>query len=157
MPKVGNVANFLQALKHLREERRKAENVLLDEVETDIRQKERFLTEQIETLQEMNKNLNTLIEHRSVIQIASNIIAGTQEEQARAREAVELEENKQEIQMQNLEGAASSRASASRPAPSINNAQPNSEQKEPLIKDEELSGPRQVTLSYLAGTIARDE
>jgi hypothetical protein len=102
VPKVGNVANFLQALKHLREERRKAENVLLDEVETDIRQKERFLTEQIETLQEMNKNLNTLIEHRSVIQIASNIIAGTQEEQARAREVAELEENKQEIQMQNL-------------------------------------------------------
>lgn len=80
VPKLGNVANFMQALKHLREERRKAESVLLDEVEADVKQKQQFLSEQIETLHEMNNNLNTLIEHRSVIQIASNIIAGTQEE-----------------------------------------------------------------------------
>ena len=86
----------------LKEERRKAENVFLDEVEQDVLQKEKFLTEQIETLQEMNNNLNTLIEHKSVIQIASNIISETKEDQDKAR-LLELEENKQEIQMQNLE------------------------------------------------------
>lgn len=69
----------------LKEERRKAENVFLDEVEQDVLQKEKFLTEQIETLQEMNNNLNTLIEHKSVIQIASNIISETKEDQDKAR------------------------------------------------------------------------
>jgi hypothetical protein len=38
------------ALKKLRDERRKAENVFLDEVEQDVMQKEKFLAEQIATL-----------------------------------------------------------------------------------------------------------
>ena len=71
VPKSGTVDNFLGSLKKLREERRKAENVFLDEVEQDISQKEKFLTEQITTLQEMNTNLNTLIEHKCVIAIAA--------------------------------------------------------------------------------------
>jgi hypothetical protein len=45
VPKSGTVDNFLGSLKKLREERRKAENVFLDEVEQDISQKEKFLTE----------------------------------------------------------------------------------------------------------------
>ncbi len=57
----------------------------------------------------MNTNMNTLIEHKCVISIASQIIAGAQEEQAEARRS-EAEENKQEIQMQNLEGVRSSGA-----------------------------------------------
>jgi hypothetical protein len=54
-------------LKTLREDRRKAENVLLDEIETDIDQKEKFITEQVNTLAEMQSNKNTLIEHRCVL------------------------------------------------------------------------------------------
>jgi len=57
--------------------------------------------DQVATLEEMNKSLNKLIEHRSVIQIASNIISETQEERAR-----ESEHKSQEIQMQELEGGA---------------------------------------------------
>ena len=45
VPKVGTVDTFLEALKRLREERRKAENVFLDEVEGDVMQKEKFLSE----------------------------------------------------------------------------------------------------------------
>jgi len=40
-----NVPDFLEALKTLQAERRKAENVLLDEVETDVEYKERFITD----------------------------------------------------------------------------------------------------------------
>lgn len=60
------------------------------------------MSEQIETLQEMNNNLNALIEHKAVISIASQIINGVQREEEDKKER-ELEENKQEIQMQNLD------------------------------------------------------
>jgi V-type H+-transporting ATPase subunit a len=76
VPKVGSVEHFQAALQKVLQERKKAENVLLDEVELDVTQKERFLTEQIQTLQEMNDNLNALIEHKAVISIASQIING---------------------------------------------------------------------------------
>jgi hypothetical protein len=36
VPKAGTVKNFMSSLKKLREERRKAENVFLDEVEQDV-------------------------------------------------------------------------------------------------------------------------
>ncbi len=61
----------MDALQVLRDEKRKAENVLLDEVENDVEMKEKFITEQISTLTEMQANLNTLIEHKNVISIAA--------------------------------------------------------------------------------------
>jgi len=45
LSKPKDVTAFLEALKVLQAERRKAENVLLDEVEIDIESKERFLSE----------------------------------------------------------------------------------------------------------------
>jgi hypothetical protein len=105
VPKVGSVEAFKVALGKVLAEKRKAENVLLDEIEGDMQQKERFLSEQIETLQEMNNNLNALIEHKAVISIASQIINGVQKEEEDKKER-ELEENKQEIQMQNLDSSS---------------------------------------------------
>ena len=101
MIKTGSLEAFRDALKTITEERKKAESVLLDEVEQDVTQKEQFLMDQVATLEEMNRSLNKLIEHRSVIQIASNIISETQEERARVSE-----HKSQEIQMQELEGGA---------------------------------------------------
>lgn len=40
-----SVEAFLNSLKILQAERRKAENVLLDEVETDVEHKEKFISE----------------------------------------------------------------------------------------------------------------
>ena len=45
VPKVGSVAHFEAALNKVLAEKRKAENVFLDEVEADISQKEQFLKE----------------------------------------------------------------------------------------------------------------
>jgi hypothetical protein len=75
--KTGNLGGFKDSIKIITEERKKAENILLDEIEQDILQKEHFLSEQVDTVKEMNTNLNLLIEHKSVIQIASNIISET--------------------------------------------------------------------------------
>jgi len=43
--KAGTVDNFTNSLKMLRDERRRGENVFLDEVEEDVQQKEKFLSE----------------------------------------------------------------------------------------------------------------
>jgi hypothetical protein len=43
--KVGSLENFNRSLTRLRQDRRKAENVLLDDIENDVVQKEKFLTE----------------------------------------------------------------------------------------------------------------
>jgi hypothetical protein len=40
-------------------------------VETDVEMKERFITEQIKTLADMQNNMNTLIEHKNVVSVAS--------------------------------------------------------------------------------------
>lgn len=62
-----NVEIFNTILKTYTEEKRKAENVLLDEIEHDIDMKSKFITEQVATLLEMQNNRNTLIEHRCVL------------------------------------------------------------------------------------------
>jgi hypothetical protein len=54
-----------------REEKKKAENVLLDEIEHDIESKEKFISEQVKTLSDMQTNQNTLIEHKIVIETAA--------------------------------------------------------------------------------------
>ena len=66
-----DVQEFLKALTILRNEKHKAENVLLDEVETDIEHKEKFISEQVKILTDMQNNLNTLIEHKNVVSVAS--------------------------------------------------------------------------------------
>jgi len=45
VPKVGDLVQFQSALEKVLAEKRKAENVLLDEIEGEVQQKERFLTE----------------------------------------------------------------------------------------------------------------
>ncbi len=69
--KVGNLDNFNQALSRVKAERRKAEDVILDDIESDVIQKARFLEDQVTSLREMSENLNTLIESKRVITVVS--------------------------------------------------------------------------------------
>jgi hypothetical protein len=65
------VKTFQDVLNLWREEKKKAENVLLDEIENDIEGKEKFITEQVRTLSDMQNSQNTLIEHKIVIETAA--------------------------------------------------------------------------------------
>lgn len=49
---------------------------MLDEVEHDILIKEKFISEQVQTLTEMQTNMNSLIEHKNVLLIAQQVISG---------------------------------------------------------------------------------
>jgi hypothetical protein len=94
-----SVETFMDALETLRKDRKKAENVLLDDIENDIARKEQFITEQVRTLSEMQGNKNTLIEHRSVLQVSLQVINGAFGE---GHQPGADEERKEEIQMEDL-------------------------------------------------------
>ena len=76
MAKAQTLEAFGKALGTLRSERKKAETVLLDDLEGDIEQKEKFVLEQVATLTEMTENKNTLIENKCVLQVSQQIITG---------------------------------------------------------------------------------
>jgi hypothetical protein len=48
--KVGTIDNFNNCLLRVLQERKKAENLFLEDIEAEIQQKEQFLREQIEVL-----------------------------------------------------------------------------------------------------------
>ena len=73
----------------------------MDEIEQDVFNKEKFITEQVATLSEMQEGLNTLIEHKNVISIASQVVATALA--AGAEVGVDEEKKDQnQIEMQNL-------------------------------------------------------
>lgn len=101
LTKPKSVRQFLDSIKVIQDEKRKAENVLMDEIEQDVFNKEKFITEQVATLSEMQEGLNTLIEHKNVISIASQVVATALA--AGAEVGVDEEKKDQnQIEMQNL-------------------------------------------------------
>jgi nitrogen fixation-related uncharacterized protein len=48
-----SVGQFLESVQVIQDEKRKAENVLIDEIEQDVISKEKFISEQVDTLAEM--------------------------------------------------------------------------------------------------------
>lgn len=66
--------------------------------------KEKFISEQVKTLSDMQNNLNTLIEHKNVVSVASQVIAtalaaGAEVGGDESKSKLEIN-----IQMQDLEG-----------------------------------------------------
>ena len=73
----------------------------MEEIEQDVFNKEKFITEQVATLSEMQESLNTLIEHKNVISIAAQVVATALAAGAEVGADEEKKEQNQ-IEMQNL-------------------------------------------------------
>ena len=58
---------FLEAMQTLRNEKKKAPNLLFEEIEHDVEEKEKFVVEQIERIKEMNDNFLTLLDYEQVL------------------------------------------------------------------------------------------
>lgn len=58
-----DVDMFLEAMQTLRNEKKKAPNLLFEEIEHDVEEKEKFVVEQIERIKEMNDNFLTLLDY----------------------------------------------------------------------------------------------
>lgn len=128
-----SVGQFLESVQVIQDEKRKAENVLIDEIEQDVISKEKFISEQVDTLAEMQESLNTLIEHKNVISIAAQVVAtalaaGAEvgaDEEKKEQNAIELknlgEGGENQVQQEGDEPLAEQPKSATE------------EQKEPLL------------------------
>ena len=55
---------------------RKAANLLFEEIETDLIEKEKFVLEQTKKLKDMHDNFNSLVEYKNVLGKAAEIIGG---------------------------------------------------------------------------------
>lgn len=58
-----DVDMFLEALQTLKNQKKKAANLLFEEIEHDVADKEKFVVEQIERIKEMNENFLTLLDY----------------------------------------------------------------------------------------------
>ena len=69
-----DIESFLNALGDVRTAKRKAANLLFEEIEHDIVEKERFVVEQTEKLKEMNDSYLTMQDYEKVLRAVSIII-----------------------------------------------------------------------------------
>jgi hypothetical protein len=73
-----DVKSFLDSLKDITKHKKKASNLLFEEIEHDIMDKERFVLEQTEKLKEMNDSYLTMIDYAKVLKCVSVIITRIQ-------------------------------------------------------------------------------
>lgn len=121
--------------------------------------KERFISEQVKTLSDMQNNLNTLIEHKNVVSVASQVIATALAAGAEVGGDDSKSKLEINIQMQDLEGHQQNEGENR--LTEQNNVE---EAKQPLIQKQEATPMLQgiphtgmIAISYLAGTINKDE
>ena len=88
--------------------------------------KEKFISEQIRTLSDMQNNVNTLIEHKNVVSVASQVIATALA--AGAEVGADDEKHEINIEMEDIEGH--SRNEGENALAQKSNVE---EQKQPLI------------------------
>lgn len=61
-------SHFLRQLEEISGQKRKAVNMLFEEIEQEVISKDRFVTDQMEKLKEMNENFITMLDYQKVLQ-----------------------------------------------------------------------------------------
>ena len=62
-----SIRSFLEALTAVKNAKRKASNLLFEEIEHDVQDKEKFVIEQTEKLREMNESFLTMLDYEKVL------------------------------------------------------------------------------------------
>ena len=62
-----SISSFLEALHAVKSQKRKAANLLFEEIEHDVHDKEKFVIEQTEKLREMDESYNTMQDYEKVL------------------------------------------------------------------------------------------
>lgn len=63
-----SIRSFLEALSAVKTAKKKASNLLFEEIEHDVRDKEKFVIEQTEKLREMNESFLTMLDYEKVLE-----------------------------------------------------------------------------------------
>jgi hypothetical protein len=133
-----SIESFLDALTAVKDSKRKAANLLFEEIEHDVADKEKFVLEQTEKLREMNESFYTMLDYEKVLQnvkvILPRIQGGGFNKMNAVGGAVEIDEE----------------VKSNSNHVSINGA--HSMEREPLLLDGD-----NVMIANIAGTIEVDE
>lgn len=65
---------FMDCLTAVQHQKKKAFNLLFEEIEYDTRDKEKFVMEQIEKLKEMQENYLTMIDYQHVLENVQHLL-----------------------------------------------------------------------------------
>lgn len=63
-----SIKSFLEALAAVKNAKKKASNLLFEEIEHDVQDKEKFVIEQTEKLREMNESFLTMLDYEKVLE-----------------------------------------------------------------------------------------
>lgn len=69
-----NIQSFLEVLQTVRTQKKKAANLLFEEIEHDVRDKEKFVIEQVEKIREMNENYLTMLDYQKVLECVRDVL-----------------------------------------------------------------------------------
>lgn len=130
-----SIESFLEALTAVKNSKRKAANLLFEEIEHDVADKEKFVLEQTEKLREMNESFYTMQDYEQVLKNVKIIlprIQGGQINTAKAQGgAIEIDEEVKQGNHVSINGVHNDR--------------------EPLLDQDN------VMIAHIAGTIEVDE
>lgn len=130
-----NIKSFLEALQTVKSQKKKAANLLFDEIEHDVKEKEKFVLEQTNKIKEMNDNYLTMLDYEKVLDNVKFIIPQLGAGRVRASMGG---------------GAHVDEEESHRPVFSINVDQNRNSDAAPLVEAE-------VNIAHVAGTIELDE
>ena len=68
------IKGFLDALSAIRHQKRKAANMLFEEIEADVIDKEKFVLEQTEKLKQMNESYLTMTDYEKVLESVGKMV-----------------------------------------------------------------------------------
>jgi hypothetical protein len=69
-----SIKSFLEALSAVKNAKRKASNLLFEEIEHDVLDKEKFVIEQSEKLREMSESFLTMLDYEKVLENVSVVL-----------------------------------------------------------------------------------
>ena len=101
----------------------------------------------------MSTNFNILLEHKSVVAVAAEVIKGAQQEEVKRQSEIEERKQNEGIQLQDMEGKPKDTLGA---PDKPNKKDQLKEERVPLIA-ERVALPGMISISYMAGTIQKDE
>lgn len=141
-----NIQAFLDALQAVKSQKKKAANLLFEEIENDVIDKEKFVVEQTERLRQMNEQYLTMLDYEQVLRAVEEHIhkmrGGNVRGSVHGGAHIVDEETKNDPQYQ-----FSINKDRLSERPDLNESE-----KTPLIE-----GAMEVNIAQVAGTIEADE
>jgi hypothetical protein len=69
-----SIPSFLEALQTIKNQKKKAASLLFEEIEQDVKDKEKFVYDQTEKIREMNESYLTMMDYEKVLENVATLL-----------------------------------------------------------------------------------